>query len=293
MYYLLGQPWLRPDEEIVGDIHWNLWSVRQQPYNQLEVGDRLLLCSPSPEGSRITYEVGVTHVARSTYSSARQVWDVLDAAFPTLRTDKGWTFGRFKNSPYMEDRPNSGHLLGYSYEVLQELQIPRPAAWKLRPNGYLPLADADVTPLLDSAPAGGQGRLLNSVLRRAVELRAMEAARQWLVEDCGYAPADIRDTSTMHPYDFEVGPVNAPVLRVEVKGLSGPHGPVFVTAGEVRSAQSAGVPTDMVIVSHIRLRHVDDAVVGEGGQLNTVSPWMPTTKQLKPELYRYTPPKAS
>ena len=57
--------------------------------------------------------------------------------------------------------------------------------------------------------------------------------------------------SKSKPYDYEVGPVDAPAFRVEVKGTQGGLGPVIVTAGEVNAARDDGVRTVLAIVHDI------------------------------------------
>lgn len=292
MYYLHNQPWATPANVEVGDeIQWNLWRVRQAPYNQVQCGDRVLLCCPSPEGSRITFEVELTQVVKAPYGSKREAWTILQAAFPKLRQELHWTFRNFRDAPYTVRRPDRGHLLTFTYEPVRELQTTRPVAWRLRPNGWLPLTDEQATQVIGSAPSQGQGRMTSPVLRKAIELHAMKRAHQWLVHDRGFAPDEVRDTSVGHPYDFEAGPPEAPVLRVEVKGLSGPYGPVLVTGGEVLSARDQTVPTIMVIVSGVQLRHGKAGPVGQGGEVRIIDPWVPTSRELKVEIYRYDPPK--
>lgn len=288
MHYLHNQPWAAPDDvELDGDVQWNLWTTRQSPYNQVEAGDRVLLCCPAPEGSRITFEVELTQVEKAPYASKREAHRVIDAAFPYLRMD----FRSFRTAPYTLQAPESGHLLAFSYDPVQELQVTRPVDWKLRPNGWLVLTDEQAGQALAQAAKTGQGPLLNPAMRRAVELRAMKVAKQWLVKERGFDAVNIRDTSVGHPYDFEAGPADAPVLRVEVKGLSGKFGPVFVTAGEVASATKGGVSTVMLIVSDIRLSGGPDGPVGQGGDLAVIDPWAPTVRQLKALQYQYQPPK--
>lgn len=137
MYYLHNQPWSTPESvEIDGEVQWNLWRIRQPPYLQLEVGHRVLLCCPTPAGSRITYEVEVHQVEKAPYATKREAWATVEAAFGL-----GWSFSKFRDAPYAVERPDRGHLLAFSYDVVQELQVPRPPEWKLRPNGWLMLTD--------------------------------------------------------------------------------------------------------------------------------------------------------
>jgi len=99
----------------------------------------------------------------------------------------------------------------------------------------------------------GQGRLADPMLRKKVELAAMELVHRWLIEE-GHPDSEINDTSRNRPYDYEIGPEDRPKLRVEVKGMVGALGPVEVTAGEVELARHGGVATTLAVVPR---HHVD------------------------------------
>jgi hypothetical protein len=176
--------------------------------------------------------------------------------------------------------------------VVQEVQVARPADWRLRPNGWLSLTDEQATSVLGAAGPGGtgQGREDDPAVRRAVELRAMAVAREWLTAERGIAAGDIRDTSRNRPYDLAVGPEGAEVLHIEVKGMRGRLGPVTVTSGEVESARNRDVPTLLVVVSAISVDLTHKPFTGEGGAVNVVDPWRPTKGQLEPTVFRYAVP---
>ena len=168
MYYLRNQPWSTPDAaEVAGDVHWNLWTVRQRPYQLLEAGDRMLLCTPVGRGSRITWEVEITKVERAAYLSKREAWKVIDAAFPQLRGN-GMTFARFRDNGYTQRGPEAGHLLALSYDPVQELQVDRPSGWKLHRNGWLALDVAEAERLTGADVTAAKNR----EPRRAVGTRA-------------------------------------------------------------------------------------------------------------------------
>ncbi|MGE5829790.1 MAG: hypothetical protein ACM30G_15725, partial [Micromonosporaceae bacterium] len=121
-----------------------------------------------------------------------------------------------------------------------------------------------------------------------IEWRAMDVVYEWLVGE-GYAEGDIRDTAATRPYDYEVGPEDRPLLRVEAKGLSGPLGPVEITDGELGSAR-AGVETVLAVVHGIAVTVEEQGeFVGTGGVLWIERPWSPRNEDLVPTRYRYTP----
>ena len=148
MYYLHNQPWSSPESpELDGEFQWNLWGTRLWPYNRIEVGDRLLLCCPVPGGSRITWEAELTQVEKAPYGSKCEAWQTIAASFPQLKRDLGWTYRTFRDAEYTKARPEVGHLLAFTYDPVQELQVDRPRRWRLRPNGWLVLTDEEAQSL--------------------------------------------------------------------------------------------------------------------------------------------------
>jgi hypothetical protein len=131
----------------------------------------------------------------------------------------------------------------------------------------------------------GQGRQADPRKRSAVEKRAMSVATAHY-EKLGFT---VVDTSANSPFDLECTN-GEEVLRVEVKGLTGPLGDVEVTANEVRSARSPQIPTDLFIVHSITLtEHEKFHYIGENGNEHIESPWQPDDKNLEVTQYRYRP----
>ena len=131
----------------------------------------------------------------------------------------------------------------------------------------------------------GQGRQSDPKKKLAVEKRAMEVAADHY-RKLGFS---VTDTSANNPYDLECLQNNQKV-RVEVKGLTGALGPVDVTSGEVRSARSEKVRTDLFIVHSMSLaEHGKSGYVGEGGETFIETGWSPPDERLEATRYRYTP----
>lgn len=132
----------------------------------------------------------------------------------------------------------------------------------------------------------GQGRVTDAEFKRAVEKRAVSLAMEhyqqqgWSVEDVG-VPGN--------PFDLLCERGNE-TLRVEVKGTSNQLGSVNVTAGEVASARDPVVQTDLIIVHGINVVSIDDELVGEGGELRSLEPWIPAESDLTPTMFRYEVP---
>jgi len=116
----------------------------------------------------------------------------------------------------------------------------------------------------------------------------MDVVHNWLI-DAGHDDDDIRDTSDGNSYDFEIGPQNRPVMRVEVKRLTGRLGPVTVTRGEVESARGP-IPTMLAVVHGIQVEKDEDAVWrGWGGKLWVANRWKPDDGELEATQFRYSP----
>lgn len=306
MRFLKNQPW--NDElgyqEVADEVEWNLWSVRQPPYADLEAGDRVFLASNvGPAGSSvITWEVEILKVVTASYTSRRDAWDILDREFPSLRGTHRYSWPAFRSSDYTMQAPPAGWLLGWTYEPVRKVGVPRPRELRFRPNGWVSLdAYGDgqlrqwgLTTARTSAPrvaAGhaGQGRMQDAARRAAVELRAMQAARAWLRKE-GWAASEIHDTSANKPFDLECRRGKR-TLRVEVKGLTGRLGGVFLTRREVEHARTTVTDIALFVLTdvgtqttaHGRLR-------GIGGVAHVWSPWEIEAGTLIASQFDYLPP---
>ena len=193
MRFLKNHPWAQPGDDESGGVDWNLWEVRQPPFNRLEAGDTIWLAFGDTRAgtSRIEWQVEVTKVLTGRYATLREAWQTLVDQFPELAA---LTWRRFRADEYSQRAPDSGWLLAFSYQPVRHLGIARAPQLRFRPNGWLPLdhlSDAELRSLglLDSrSPRAAKGRpqrvgaghMLDQASRQAVEKRAMDACRAHL-----------------------------------------------------------------------------------------------------------------
>jgi hypothetical protein len=113
------------------------------------------------------------------------------------------------------------------------------------------------------AATAGQGYGLSGPERRAVELRAMAAARGWL-EGQGYS---VKDVSGSASFDFEAR-IGDQLVKVEVKGTTGDGSDaIFMTKNEVDLHTRERGATGIIIVSDIKLDRSDANFTATGGRL--------------------------
>lgn len=132
------------------------------------------------------------------------------------------------------------------------------------------------------ARSGGQGFGLPSEAKRAVELRAMQVAREFLaqswdsVEDVSAPPSS---------YDILCRSGERRLI-VEVKGTTSIGTSVMLTANEVAIAQRHFPHTALCVVESIVLSVSDSQWIASGGLLRVINPWDPTAHTLVAERYR-------
>ncbi|MFD6568535.1 protein NO VEIN domain-containing protein [Micromonospora profundi] len=277
---LKHQPWNvggDPDAS-EGEIEWNMWQRRLLPFQQLDVGTRVVLVSGGgPSAGVLTWEVEVLDVVKERYDDHQHAARLIQKL--------GISKTAFLSTEYTTNAPTSGWLLSWTYRPVRRIKQPRSPEHPIGRNGWGAIDKLVVS----GNGASGQGRLDDPLLRRKVELAAMALVRQWLI-DQGHSRRSIRNTSAYHPYDYEVGPEHAPKLRVEVKGTLGGPGPVFVTAGEVRAAREDGIRTVLAIVHNLELTlRADGTWTVDGGHLWLDDPWMPSDDALQATQFRYEP----
>lgn len=128
---------------------------------------------------------------------------------------------------------------------------------------------------------------LSSEVRRAIELHAMKRAIAFY-ESQQYS---VEDVSSTESYDL-VARRGGETVHVEVKGSRGEGQQVFVTANEVRHAQTYG-HSALVVVSDIRITDGDrlhgGLIHAEGGILRRYDPWRIGEGELRPLSYAYSP----
>lgn len=139
--------------------------------------------------------------------------------------------------------------------------------------------DATILNNRPDVPGRSQGYSNDPTYKKAVELRAMEMTKAHY-ESEGFT---VVDTSSNHPYDFEVRKDGA-IRRVEVKGSAGGLAEINVTANEVRHAQRKDIVTDLALVAHIVFDR--DTKTAADGTLRLVEDWSPSDDNLIPTAFR-------
>ena len=133
-----------------------------------------------------------------------------------------------------------------------------------------------------SSVVKSQGFGLSAEERRAVELRAMKLAEEWLHHQ-GYTT---KDTSSNKPYDFEAKK-DGVSLYVEVKGTTSDSAEaILMTHGEVDLHSRHKGQTALMIVTDIRLQKGEEKVGASGGILEPLVGWDIDDWTLKPTAYR-------
>jgi hypothetical protein len=129
----------------------------------------------------------------------------------------------------------------------------------------------------------GQGRRADATERRAIELRAMEVAVEFL-RGVGWS---VDDVSLYRPYDLHCRRGDED-LRVEVKGTTADGRVVLLTPGEVRHAREHHAAVALVVVSKIGLSTPGGGTpTATGGELELVHPWDVDAGELRPTGYEY------
>ena len=129
-----------------------------------------------------------------------------------------------------------------------------------------------------------QGYGLSATERKAVELRAMDVAREKL-EGLGYS---ITDTSANHPFDF-LAESGEETIKVEVKGsTSSEMDSVLMTSNEVKLHRNEAGKTALAIVSGIKLTNRDQSPKATGGALELLLPWDISEWELTPKAFAVT-----
>jgi hypothetical protein len=131
-----------------------------------------------------------------------------------------------------------------------------------------------------------QGRATDPERRKAVELRAMDAAKAFLVNE-GYCVAD---TSSFAPYDL-VANKGGRRIYVEVKGTTGRGEEVILTRNEVEHARTHLGECVLFVLHGIEVEETTRGPVGKGGMQRLVRPWDPAGGPLEPISYWFRLPQ--
>jgi len=145
--------------------------------------------------------------------------------------------------------------------------------------------DEAIVDALEKSYAKSQGFILDSKLRKALELYAMEEAKRYF-ESSGYV---VKDDSKNHPYDLHCKR-GKELLYVEVKGTQTKGEGIILTAGEVEFARCHKGQMALFVLHSIR-------VLGDGkeftlaeGQMRRIVPWDVDEGCLKPVSFVYEVP---
>lgn len=126
----------------------------------------------------------------------------------------------------------------------------------------------------------GQGFGLNAAARKAIELHAMQAARDWLTGE-GFA---FKDVSATDSCDFRAER-NGEKWVIEVKGTTGGPSGVLVTRNEVALHRSSYPRNALLVVHGIKL--AEDGYSTSQGVLAAYSPWKVEDERLTAVCFEY------
>lgn len=134
-----------------------------------------------------------------------------------------------------------------------------------------------------------QGFSASAVVRKAIEIRAMEVVEQNLASE-GWITSDVSATQS---YDL-LCRRNTEIKYVEVKGTSGEGQEILITAAEVAFAHAHASEMCLAIVSKIVL--LEDAgggISASGGTVRIIEAWSPKAEDLLPVSFFCKVPSVS
>jgi len=121
--------------------------------------------------------------------------------------------------------------------------------------------------------------------RRAIELRAVLVATEWLIAE-GFK---VKDVGAFQPYDLDARRPDER-LYVEVKGTTSMGDEVILTKGEVDLHRRHYPHTMIILVHGIMLDRSTTPPMASDGKLKVIRPWEISDKALTPIAYRYVMP---
>jgi hypothetical protein len=145
--------------------------------------------------------------------------------------------------------------------------------------------DESVVEALERSQARGQGFLLDSKLRKALEDYAMDSAKRYFEAE-GY---ECEDRSKTCPYDLRCS-LGHEVLHVEVKGTQTDGGEIILTPGEVEFARGHKGRMALFVLHSIQVSEGDDGFMLTGGEHHLIQPWDVDLGKLVPVSFRYALP---
>ena len=148
------------------------------------------------------------------------------------------------------------------------------------------LIDLDIEAISNPAKSKriGQGYNLSAEDRRAIELRAMDAASEWL----RLKGFEVIDRSSTHSYDFEARK-GGETLKIEVKGTtSNSADAILMTRNEVDLHHAEKGKTGLILVYNIRLDRDAGNRVGHGGTVCDELNWDISKWNIEPTAFKLT-----
>ncbi|WP_172894476.1 MrcB family domain-containing protein [Micromonospora purpureochromogenes] len=258
------------------------------------VADSKVLVARSAEARSLLRNVAGTLVDEVDGGGIDLAWRKLSSGTESRKRIRNYEDGTVVALPYVSRKlPSDSQLLQDIVDLLPLLAslyhepVNEHAAEATRPTGP--------GPYHATARAGRgvarlrQGRLLDPVVRKAIEVCAEDLAetdlrrRGWKVERVG---------TYNRGYDLECRHPDGHTLHVEVKGTQSLGDEVVLTPKEVRHTEPAtGCEAEhaLFIASEIRISH-DNGVIALGGKGRWLWPWAISPDDLFPTEYAYRPP---
>jgi hypothetical protein len=127
----------------------------------------------------------------------------------------------------------------------------------------------------------GQGRGLDAAARKAVEMRAMEVAKNALSKQW----PEVMDVSATQSFDFHCKYGDEELL-VEVKGSTGDGSSVILTANEAKLAKDRYPKVALYLVTKIQLQITPTGVSASGGEETIYDPFDLNSHSLEPVAFQ-------
>lgn len=147
--------------------------------------------------------------------------------------------------------------------------------------------DAYANDTKPSPKRAGQGRVIDPIVRKAIELRAVYIAKHYY----SMAGFQVEDTGDFESFDLRCMK-DGNEVRVEVKGTTGQGKSIQLTTNEVKHAQSRLTRVDLFIVSSIEVIGSPAGPQALGGIARRIEAWIPADEHLQPATYTYMVPSA-
>lgn len=138
---------------------WNVWKVRQLPFNELRDGSLVLLLNSWPEGGRLSWLVR----ARNVHTEVRQD---KDSAVSAIASWGGLPPSQVSGNPYTAQWPaDAGVVIFWRAEPLARVDVPRPEQLALGRDGWGVTDDQALSSWGIHLPAAALGAALRRHLR--------------------------------------------------------------------------------------------------------------------------------